>query len=89
MAETYGWMSQLEPLQNEIEKKLVNKLPVEELEENVKPKPDVFKITRDGIIILRGGREGQVLVLMPLFSNNEIKWICIGGSKNATPAKCK
>ncbi len=40
-------------------------------------KPDFFAVTESGTIIIRGGHEGQVVVLLPEFSSG------------AVPASCK
>jgi hypothetical protein len=46
--------------------------------------PEYVEITQDGIILVQGGREGQLVVLMPNLKAGKVKWICRGGSKKVT-----
>jgi hypothetical protein len=50
---------------------------------------EVFDITESGIIILRGGIDGQVVILIPSLSEQDVIWRCVGGSAKAMPDKCK
>ena len=47
-------------------------------------KTSLIKITDHGIILLKGGSDGQFIALVPELSNGDIKWHCIGGSSHAT-----
>ena len=51
--------------------------------------PGRVEITTDGIVLLQGGRDGQLLVLMPQLLGDEVTWICRGGSAKAAPAECR
>lgn len=46
--------------------------------------PEYVEITPDGIILAQGGREGQLVILMPNLKAGKIEWACRGGSKQAT-----
>ncbi len=52
-------------------------------------KPDFFAVTESGAIIIRGGHEGQAVVLLPEFASGALTWRCVGGSRGAVPASCK
>lgn len=43
----------------------------------------------DGVIIIRGVREGQVMVLVPNLQSGVVTWECVGGSANAVPLACR
>jgi type II secretory pathway pseudopilin PulG len=49
----------------------------------------VFEITQSGAIIVKGGRDGQMLVLSPSFDAEKITWHCVGGPTKDMPAKCR
>ena len=48
------------------------------------PKPSLLEVMDDGIILLKGGRDGQALTLVPTFAKGEVSWRCIGGPSQAT-----
>jgi hypothetical protein len=50
--------------------------------------PDFFEISTDGVFIVRGGDDGQLLVLLPRVIDKRIDWTCIGGSRDAMPWDC-
>jgi hypothetical protein len=50
--------------------------------------PDFFEVSPDGVFIVRGGDDGQLVVLLPRVIDNRIKWTCIGGSRDAMPWDC-
>jgi hypothetical protein len=51
--------------------------------------PDYFKVTDDGMIFLKGGSDGQLVVLLPSISGTHVSWACVGGSSKATPSRCR
>ena len=48
------------------------------------PKPSLIEVTDDGIILLKGGSDGQFVTLIPEVTNGAVAWRCIGGSSHAT-----
>jgi hypothetical protein len=93
-AEVIAWLEIVKDVQNNIEKKVVNPPFFGEVNDEFDKGKfqiagvDLFEITETGIIILRGGRDGQMIVLIPSFSGKDVKWRCIGGSAQAVPSKC-
>jgi hypothetical protein len=92
--ETSGWMAEIQAIQSIIEQKALKQKSLIGVGNGIDKKtfqttnPDVFEITESGMIILRGGRDGQVVVLIPSISEQHIAWRCIGGSARAVPGKC-
>lgn len=52
-------------------------------------KLDLLQITDSSTVILRGGREGQMLVLIPSLQQGQVIWQCVGGSQHAMPKPCR
>jgi hypothetical protein len=50
--------------------------------------PEFFEISPEGVFIVRGGDDGQLLVLLPRVIDKQIEWTCIGGSRDAMPWDC-
>ena len=46
-------------------------------------------ISSDGIIISRGAKRGQIIILIPAYENGKITWRCIGGSFKDVPYECR
>ncbi len=46
-------------------------------------------VSSDGVIIIRGVREGQVMVLVPSLQSGVVTWECVGGSADAVPSACR
>ncbi len=46
-------------------------------------------VSSDGVIIIRGIREGQVMVLVPNLQSGVVTWECVGGSADAVPSACR
>jgi hypothetical protein len=42
----------------------------------------------NGTIVLRGGQDGQVVLLVPMLANGNVSWQCLGGSKASVPDYC-
>lgn len=94
-AESSAWLEQIKSQQKIVEERALNQhsfdgaglgLSIGEL----KPVSPLFSEIKDnGVIILRGGSDGQALVLIPYFKDGGVVWQCIGGSAKAVPARCK
>lgn len=48
-----------------------------------------FHVDDRGTIIVRGGTDGQVIVLIPQFDKGNVSWRCIGGPSRAVPPDCR
>jgi hypothetical protein len=90
-AETSGWLNDIDETKTNIEKNILrNKSTIRSGEDiqmptfHVPTPPTYTKIMNNGTIILKGGREGQLVVLVPTFTNTEVIWSCVGGSSKAT-----
>lgn len=46
-------------------------------------------VSSDGVILIRGIREGQVMVLVPNLQSGVVTWECVGGSADAVPPACR
>ena len=46
--------------------------------------PSLVEIADNGVIFLKGGREGQFVVLIPSYVDGKVVWRCIGGPSHAT-----
>lgn len=96
-AETSEWLVQIQSIQDAIEEYVLEKGSVLELGSDFDREVfqfhsmnlDVFEITKHGEIILRGGGDGQVVILIPSLDRTRIIWRCIGGSRRAVPSRCK
>jgi hypothetical protein len=94
-AETGAWLTQIHTVQSVIEEVAIKQKSFLGSGKNIDKQKvtleniTVFEITDSGIIILRGGRDGQVITLIPSFVAEKIIWHCIGGSADAMPSKCK
>jgi len=100
--ETRRWLRQVKDVQKEIETQL---LAGESLKDGIIEKPviniyhkdhpnffenvDYFNIRPDGMILIKGGSDKQMIILMPKLIDGKIHWECIGGSNNALPKQCQ
>ncbi len=50
--------------------------------------PDL-EITPDGMIFMRGGRDGQLVVLIPSLAEGKVTWRCVGGSRHDVTSECQ
>jgi hypothetical protein len=94
-SETVVWLNLIQDVKDDIEKKAIsngsflgvnNEIDKDKFQA---PGVELFEITETGVIILRGGRDGQVIILAPYFSEKNISWHCIGGSAQAVPIICQ
>lgn len=95
LSEIDGWLAHVQEIQTEIEQKAVKQNSLTGVGNNLQTKKfpnsnlDVFEVSESGTILLRGGRDGQMIVLIPLFSEKGVVWRCIGGSRAAIPKRCR
>lgn len=93
-AETYEWLAKAQVTKSLIEKNATKQgslISAGNSVNNTLRRPsnlDVFEVTDSGIILLRGGREGQFIALIPSVLNGRIVWRCIGGPIRAMPNNC-
>jgi hypothetical protein len=52
---------------------------------DLKPKPDYIQIVDSNALVMKGGRDGQVIVLVP---QKEGEIYCVVGPTKASPKKC-
>jgi hypothetical protein len=48
-----------------------------------------LRVEDQGTIIVRGGSDGQVIVLIPQFDKGNVSWRCIGGPSRAVLPDCR
>jgi hypothetical protein len=51
--------------------------------------PNLSMVTADGMILIRGGSRGQLLMLRPQMKNGKLDWQCLGGSAASMPPECR
>jgi hypothetical protein len=51
--------------------------------------PNLSMVTADGMILIRGGSRGQLLMLRPQMKNGKLEWQCLGGSAASMPPECR
>ena len=97
-AETAGWLLLVEEVKNVITENAVkNKsllhagrdIDTQAMLKTWGGKVDLLQITDFSTVILRGGREGQMLVLIPSLQQGQVTWQCVGGSQHAMPSPCR
>jgi hypothetical protein len=93
-AETSGWLVQLQTIQDTIAREAIKKGSLRDVGNAVDANAlqnsglTGFMILDGGTIVLSGGSEGQVVVLVPSLRGATVTWHCIGGSTQAVPGKC-
>ena len=89
-SETSSWLNEIEPTKDAISAKILRLRTTSGAGLGIprpiitRHTPSLIEVTDAGIIFLKGGRDGQVVVLIPSFSANQVSWHCIGGSSHAT-----
>ena len=43
----------------------------------------------NGVIIAKGGKRGQLLVLQPSLASGKVTWRCVGGADDDVPSLCR
>ena len=83
-AEVSGWLLALAPLQDTITANAIKQgkfsiTPTDfKKPELIKNNSMFFKISENGEIIVKGGTEGQMLILLPSFIDKKVAWECVG-----------
>ncbi len=93
-SETSVWLNHIRPIQNQIENTILENKTVNDsgLEVNALlhlNDMEYTNITRDGVIFLKGGSEGQFITLIPTIIEGDVIWECVGGSNDNMLPKCK
>lgn len=94
-SETNSWLAQVKPVQAIIEESAMRNRTLHDAAIGIDSGTlsiagtDLFEITSTGTIILRGGSDGQVIILVPALQGGRLIWRCIGGSTTAVPAECQ
>jgi hypothetical protein len=96
-AQTYNWLVQIKStgIQTIIAENISKEYPLSDVSVGVDKsmvdtrEMDIFEITSAGTIIMRGGKDGQVVVLIPEVSGKNVVWKCIGGSMKAVTSECR
>lgn len=93
-AETGEWLVLAAPLKGQVEEAIAKqgglagfKVPVPIV--TSKGQSLETMILESGAILLRGGSDGQMVVLVPTRTGSSIAWRCIGGSGRAMPSACR
>jgi len=94
-SEISGWIAQNEAVQSAIARRarehgsLVGVGREVVLPDIAYAPPDFYRVTDDGVILMRGGDDGQFVALVPTLANGEVTWQCIGGSKDSVNMWCE
>lgn len=89
-AETSQWLAELRPIQAAIETEALKRKSLTGAGIALKSPAfsakniTFFEITENGIVFVKGGYTGQIVVLIPTLMNDRISWRCNGGSGFAT-----
>lgn len=91
MSQASNWLTEFE--QSETTKQIENQLLANQ---SVKVSTDKLKfkfvkfakVNALGEVVLKGENYGQILILIPIKENNNIRWQCVGGSDKDIPSKC-
>lgn len=94
-AEVSGWLLALAPVQDAIAATATKQGGFAGVSKDVKkpafPEPNVsvFKVSDAGEITVKGGKDGQMLVLSPTLVNGKTVWDCVGSPNKAVPFSCR
>ncbi|SHH70086.1 hypothetical protein [Massilia sp. CF038] len=83
-AETVAWLAQLEPVQRAIEKNEAISQP-----EFKDSKVTLYRADKRGLILLKGGNNGRMLVLTLSVNSGKPVWECVGAPARDMPIKCR
>lgn len=94
-SQTSSWFNEIDPLLEAVEREIRQK---NSRNVNVKDDEDIFlkkaehvdtlAVTDAGLVIIRGGNIGQVVVLIPALEGEKVSWRCKGGPDYAIPNIC-
>lgn len=94
-SETSRWMGEITPIQRQIEEAAMKQntligsgQKIEKTGLNVQG-ANVLEVMDSGVILVQGGRAGQVIVLAPKLTAGKVSWRCIGGSAKAVVSVCR
>ena len=93
-SELSGWLVEVEPAQAAIAARALRLGTLEgagtgiELPPISYRPPKYYRIDANGQIFMRGGDEGQLVVLVPTLANGAVTWQCVGGSKDSVLSWC-
>jgi len=94
MVQTDRWIGELQPLMSEVKAKAIKIHSLNGVASDIhKPEPDknttIFDVLDSGTIVVKGGRDGQLLILVPSLVDDKFTWRCLVGGDNALSRKCK
>jgi hypothetical protein len=89
-----SWLMQLEPLKSKIEP-LIKTRSLMSVESRSKIRTefspangDLFEIFENGSVLVMGGVEGQLILLVPIAKENSLEWGCFSSPKKSSPKVC-
>ena len=93
--QTEEWLFLVKPILADIEKNAIQQNSLMNAGRNVNKEAlqnanvNLLEITETGVLILSGGRKGQVLILIPSLNAEQVTWRCIGGPAWIAPSGCR
>ena len=90
-SEVVQWMLALEALQAAVAQEYARsgKLDVSRKLEEADSLGIKSVVTDGNVLIIQGGRENQLLVMLPKVVGNEVRWSCWVGPGKAKPSRCQ
>lgn len=95
-SETYNWLATMEPLKQAVEANAVRQRSLAGAGKGIDKSSfgwkniTYFDISDSGAITIKGGHDGQVVILTPSFdAEKRIVWHCFGGPTAAMPSECR
>ena len=92
-AESYKILKHLERAKKEIEARFMNQRDHVNIGKDVsiESSPIIGRafVSPDGIIFAQGEAHGQIMILIPSYSNGKMSWSCWGGSFKDVPFQCR
>jgi hypothetical protein len=88
-AETYSWLAMLTSDKSELIKAINEGNRSAPVFEKLKPTPEHIKFLTSKALVIKGGREGQVVVLFSDFDGDKEEIFCITGPTKAAPQVCE
>lgn len=91
-AESYKILKHLERAKKEIEARFMNQRDHVNIGKDVSIESSSIIgrafVSPDGIIFAQGEAHGQIMILIPSYSNGKMSWSCWGGSFKDVPFQC-
>jgi hypothetical protein len=91
--ESYKILKHLERAKKEIEARFMNQRDHVNIGKDVsiESSPIIGRafVSPDGIIFAQGEAHGQIMILIPSYSNGKMSWSCWGGSFKDVPFQCR